>query len=133
MRLARVAFQGEAFWALVNADSSRLQRIRAPFAHWATACALGQVDALALDDASLAVSDCQWLPPLEPGARVFGVGLNYLSHLQRLGSAAPEHALAYIKPESAIIGAHDDILYPALTATGLRNRTGGGGRTSFGR
>jgi 2-keto-4-pentenoate hydratase/2-oxohepta-3-ene-1,7-dioic acid hydratase in catechol pathway len=116
MRLARVAFRGEAFWALVNADSSRLQRIRAPFAHWAAACALGQVDALELDDAALAVSDCQWLPPLEPGARVFGVGLNYLSHLQRLGSAAPEHTLAYIKPESAIIGAHDDILYPALTA-----------------
>jgi 2-keto-4-pentenoate hydratase/2-oxohepta-3-ene-1,7-dioic acid hydratase in catechol pathway len=99
MRLARVAFRGEAFWALVNADSSRLQRIRAPFAHWAAACALGQVDALELDDAALAVSDCQWLPPLEPGARVFGVGLNYLSHLQRLGSAAPEHTLAYIKPE----------------------------------
>lgn len=116
MRLARVAFQGEAFWALVSADSNRLQRIRAPFAQWAAAVAQGHVSALQVDEESIAVSDCQWLPPLEPGARVFGVGLNYLTHLQRLGSAAPEHTLAYIKPESAMIGASDEIQYPALTA-----------------
>lgn len=116
MRIARVAFQGESFWALVDADGSRLQRIRAPFAQWAAAAALGEESALQLDEMPIDCSDCQWLPPLEPGARVFGVGLNYLTHLQRLGSTAPEHTLAYIKPESAMVGAHDDIRYPALTA-----------------
>ena len=116
MRLARVEHRGEAFWALLDAEAMFLQRIRAPFAEWVGTCLSGDVTAMSLDKVGLAVGECRFLPPLEPGARVFGVGLNYLSHLQRLGSAAPEHALAYIKPESALVGAYDAIQYPALTA-----------------
>jgi 2-keto-4-pentenoate hydratase/2-oxohepta-3-ene-1,7-dioic acid hydratase in catechol pathway len=116
MRLARVKHRGEAFWALLDAEAMFLQRIRAPFAEWVGTCLTGDFTAMSLDKVGLAVGECRFLPPLEPGARVFGVGLNYLSHLQRLGSAAPEHALAYIKPESALVGAYDAIQYPALTA-----------------
>lgn len=47
--------------------------------------------------------------------RAFGVGLNYRSHLERLGSAAPAHPLAYLKPDSALVGADDEIAYPAMT------------------
>ncbi|WP_201747136.1 fumarylacetoacetate hydrolase family protein [Glaciimonas sp. PCH181] len=56
------------------------------------------------------------LAPVNPGARVFGVGLNYLTHLTRLGrKEAPPHTIAYIKPDGAIIHPGDEIQYPAIT------------------
>jgi 2-keto-4-pentenoate hydratase/2-oxohepta-3-ene-1,7-dioic acid hydratase in catechol pathway len=116
MRLIRVEHRDESFWGLLDAEATYLQRIRGPFAEWAAACSAQGADALSLDKVGIALAQCRVLPPLEPGARVFGVGLNYLSHLQRLGSVAPEHTLAYIKPESALVGAGDEIQYPALTA-----------------
>jgi hypothetical protein len=62
------------------------------------------------------LASLQLLAPLEPGARVFGVGLNYLSHLTRLGRPqAPPNTIAYIKPESAIVDPGGEIAYPPVT------------------
>ncbi|WP_313054283.1 fumarylacetoacetate hydrolase family protein [Pseudomonas lopnurensis] len=117
MRLARVEAGGEAFWALLEGDvPQRIRRICAPFETWAPTLGSGDWGQLTLADETLALADCRLLPPLQPGARVFGVGLNYLGHLQRLGSEAPAHTLAYFKPESALVGAGDEIQYPAATA-----------------
>ncbi|WP_047336821.1 MULTISPECIES: fumarylacetoacetate hydrolase family protein [Pseudomonas] len=115
MRLARVEVAGRAFWALLDAQTERLRRINAPFATWAGSGAKLAPDALDLAGEWLPLSAARLLAPLEPGARVFGVGLNYLSHLKRLGSEAPAHPLAYMKPESALVGADDDIEYSPLT------------------
>ena len=115
MRLARVAVGGEAFWALLEAETYRLRRINAPFAVWAGLNPRHAMEAFELSSERLPLSAATLLPPLEPGGRVFGVGLNYLSHLKRLGSDAPAHPLAYMKPESALIGANDEICYPPLT------------------
>ncbi|ANG64413.1 hydrolase [Marinobacterium aestuarii] len=116
MRLARVDISGEAFWALLESPSGPLRRIRAPFAEWLGVLAQRGIAALDLAEEPIELARCRLLPPLQPGARVFGVGLNYLSHLQRLGTEAPAHTLAYMKPESALLGALDDIQYPVLTA-----------------
>ncbi len=116
MRLGRVETDGEEFWALLEPDSSRLRRICAPFAEWAPLLTEEGEAVLDLARDYLDLASCRLLPPLQPGARVFGVGLNYLSHLQRLGSTAPAHTLAYMKPDSALVGAHDEINYPVLTA-----------------
>jgi 2-keto-4-pentenoate hydratase/2-oxohepta-3-ene-1,7-dioic acid hydratase in catechol pathway len=113
MRLARVARADQAFWAAL--DDEQLRRVRAPFDRWAPLLAERGAAVLDLDSERFALSTCRLLPPLEPGARAFGVGLNYLSHLQRLGSQAPAHSLGYIKPDSALIGAGDEINYPPLT------------------
>jgi 2-keto-4-pentenoate hydratase/2-oxohepta-3-ene-1,7-dioic acid hydratase in catechol pathway len=115
MRLARVEVSGQAFWALLDARTDRLRRVNAPFAQWAGLGARLSPDALDLSAEWLPLSGARLLAPLEPGARVFGVGLNYLSHLERLGSNAPAHPLAYMKPESALVGAHDEIEYSPLT------------------
>lgn len=115
MRLARVEVAGQAFWALLDARTDRLRRINAPFAHWSGLGADLVPQALDLSGEWLPLSDARLLAPLEPGSRVFGVGLNYLSHLKRLGSEAPAHPLAYIKPESALVGAVDEISYSPLT------------------
>ena len=115
MRLARVEVAGEVFWELLDSDLQSLRRIREQFAAWAQVIGQGGMINLGLDDDCLALSACRLLPPLEPGARVFGVGLNYRSHLERLGSSPPAHPLAYLKPDSALVGAYDEIAYPALT------------------
>lgn len=113
--MARIESGGEAFWALLDPDLQRVRRIRKPFAAWAADLGSGREVDLGLDDASLDLPACRFLPPLEPGARAFGVGLNYRSHLERLGSSPAAHPLAYLKPDSALVGAHDEIAYPALT------------------
>jgi len=115
MRIARVAVAGEAVWALLDADNVRLRVIRAPFAEWAPLLGEQGEAALDLDPEWIPLSACRLLPPLQPGGRIFGVGLNYLSHLERLGSKAPAHTLAYSIPESALVGAGDDIQFPAVT------------------
>lgn len=72
--------------------------------------------ALELDARRLPLAELQLCPPVNPGARVFGVGLNYLSHLVRLGrKQAPPHTLAYIKPASALVPPGGEIQYPAVT------------------
>lgn len=116
MRVARVELAGEAFWALLDDDGVRLRTIRAPFVEWAPLLGNQDEAALNLDAERIPLSVCRLLPPLQPGGRVFGVGLNYLSHLERLGGKAPSHTLAYSIPESALVGAGDDIQYPALTS-----------------
>ncbi|MGQ7859930.1 fumarylacetoacetate hydrolase family protein [Pseudomonas sp. 32A] len=114
MRIARVEVGGRAFWALLEDETHRLRPINAPFAHWAGLTGAQALDALDLGPERLPRSAARLLPPLEPGGRVFGVGLNY-PHLQRLGSTVPAHPLAYMKPESALVGANDEIHYPPLT------------------
>ncbi|MBD1586131.1 fumarylacetoacetate hydrolase family protein [Pseudomonas typographi] len=114
MRLARVAWAGEVFWAALEGDD-HLRHIRAPFDRWAGLLAARGAEGLDLAAEPIALAGCRLLPPLEPGARAFGIGLNYLSHLERLGSQAPAHSLGYIKPASALIGAYDEIGYPPLT------------------
>ncbi|MCL5042110.1 MAG: fumarylacetoacetate hydrolase family protein [Gammaproteobacteria bacterium] len=116
MRLARIEdAQGEQFWALLHPETGVAQRIRAPFPHWAGEVAQGGDALLDLSPVTIGPEDFRLLAPVEPGARIFGVGLNYLSHLTRLGSTAPPHPLAYIKPDSAIIDPGSLILYPAMT------------------
>ena len=116
MILARVKDGGPAFWALVDSATNSARRVRAPFAQWAGLLGTGHADALDLAAAALPMNQLRRLAPIEPGSRIFGVGLNYLSHLTRLGrTEAPPHTIAYIKPESAIVDPDGEILYPAVT------------------
>lgn len=117
MKIARIEMaDGEASWALLSEDEISLRRIRAPFAVWASEAAAGRKDAFDLDGQTLALEAVRLLPPVEPTARVFGVGLNYLSHLTRLGrKEAPPHTIGYIKPQSALVEPGGEIAYPAVT------------------
>ncbi|MDX3901415.1 MAG: fumarylacetoacetate hydrolase family protein [Sphingobium sp.] len=117
MHIARIAGgDGRDLWALVDPDAGTARRIRAPFADWAPAAATGDTGAFDLDPGELRLADHRLRAPREPGSRVFGVGLNYLEHLTRLGrKEAPPHTIAYIKPDSAIVDPGGGIVYPAVT------------------
>ncbi|MRV70503.1 hydrolase [Duganella sp. FT92W] len=117
----KLAFAGDAggqrFWVLVDPVSDLALQVRAPFAQWAPAAAGGNAAALDLAPQPLRWSALRARAPVNPGARVFGVGLNYLTHLTRLGrKEAPPHTIAYIKPDSAIVHPGEEIQYPAITA-----------------
>ncbi|WP_242153574.1 fumarylacetoacetate hydrolase family protein [Sphingomonas sp. BAUL-RG-20F-R05-02] len=118
MHVARVAgTSGDDFWALVDPHVGTARRIHTPFAHWAPFAAQGDADAFALAGEASRLADLRLRAPREPGARVFGVGLNYLEHLTRLGrKEPPPHTIAYIKPDSAIVDPGGQISYPAVTA-----------------
>jgi 2-keto-4-pentenoate hydratase/2-oxohepta-3-ene-1,7-dioic acid hydratase in catechol pathway len=119
MHIGRVAgLADEPHWALIDPAAGTAQAIRNAFAQWAPTAASGSAAAFDLAPAARPLEEVRLLAPLQPGARIFGVGLNYLEHLTRLGrSEAPPHTIAYIKPDSAIVDPGGTIAYPPVTAT----------------
>lgn len=108
---------GDRFWVLVDPLPGLAWRVRAPFTAWAPFAAAGDAAALDLAPDPVRWSALRARAPVNPGARVFGVGLNYLTHLTRLGRKdAPPHTIAYIKPDSAMVHPGEEIQYPAITA-----------------
>jgi 2-keto-4-pentenoate hydratase/2-oxohepta-3-ene-1,7-dioic acid hydratase in catechol pathway len=57
------------------------------------------------------LSDVTLLAPVE-APRIFGVGLNYLQHIEESGAKSPETPLIFMKPSSAVIGPGAPIVYP---------------------
>ena len=54
--------------------------------------------------------------PLVPRPdKVVCVGMNYRNHVREMGREAPEHPTLFAKFRGALIGAHDDIVLPAVS------------------
>jgi 2-keto-4-pentenoate hydratase/2-oxohepta-3-ene-1,7-dioic acid hydratase in catechol pathway len=62
----------------------------------------GQLDAL---------DDAQLLSPVDP-PRIFGAGLNYISHIEEMKLKRPVAPLLFMKPPTAVIGPNEAIVYP---------------------
>jgi 2-keto-4-pentenoate hydratase/2-oxohepta-3-ene-1,7-dioic acid hydratase in catechol pathway len=58
-----------------------------------------------------ALSAVKLLAPVER-PRIFGVGFNYVAHIKETGWEMPEIPMVFVKPESALIGPGDPIVYP---------------------
>lgn len=118
MKIARIEdWEGKRSWAALDDAGHSLRRIMAPFDEWARAFHERGPDALDLASRVEALSEVRLLAPVDERARIFGVGLNYLTHLTRLGrTKPPPHTIGYIKPQSAIVGPGDKIAYPPVTS-----------------
>jgi len=118
MKIARIQDrEGKRCWAALDDDATSLRRISVPFAEWAPILHERGPAALGLASRVEALSEVRLLAPVDEQARIFGVGLNYLSHLTRLGrTKPPPHTIGYIKPQSAIVGPGDKIAYPVVTS-----------------
>jgi 2-keto-4-pentenoate hydratase/2-oxohepta-3-ene-1,7-dioic acid hydratase in catechol pathway len=118
MKIARIEDQeGKRCWAALDDEAQSLRRIRVPFDEWAPIFHVQGPAALDLASRVEALSQVRLLAPVDEQARIFGVGLNYLSHLTRLGrTKPPPHTIGYIKPQSAIVGPGDKIAYPVVTS-----------------
>lgn len=57
------------------------------------------------------INDVKILPPCTP-TKIVCVGLNYRDHAEEMNSKLPEDPRLFIKPNTAIIGHEDTIIYP---------------------
>ncbi|MDP9894919.1 2-keto-4-pentenoate hydratase/2-oxohepta-3-ene-1,7-dioic acid hydratase in catechol pathway [Variovorax boronicumulans] len=55
------------------------------------------------------------LPPTVAHPRIFGVGLNYKSHILETGRPLPEIPSIFMKPDTALIGHGQSIVYPSAS------------------
>lgn len=59
----------------------------------------------------LPLAQVKLLAPVE-NPRIFGAGFNYVSHIKETGWDTPELPALFVKPESALAGPGDAIVYP---------------------
>jgi len=52
------------------------------------------------------------LAPVIPRSKVVAIGKNYAAHAAEMGGDLPEEPLMFLKPNTAVIGPGDQILYP---------------------
>jgi 2-keto-4-pentenoate hydratase/2-oxohepta-3-ene-1,7-dioic acid hydratase in catechol pathway len=118
MKIARIEDRdGKRCWAALDDEPESFRRITVPFAQWVPIFHEQGPAALELASRVEALSEVRLLAPVDERARIFGVGLNYLTHLTRLGrTKPPPHTIGYIKPQSAIVGPGEKIAYPAVTS-----------------
>ena len=100
MKLIRYETGGEASYGALQDDGSILGIEGCPF------------DGFEVGGPAAALSDVRVLSPVDNPAKVIGVGLNYVSHIEESGMATPEIPMLFVKPTSAVIAAGDPIVYP---------------------
>jgi 2-keto-4-pentenoate hydratase/2-oxohepta-3-ene-1,7-dioic acid hydratase in catechol pathway len=101
---------------LLDVEAEKLQPIRGAVAGWGPTLISSGFTELPVEGGTLALSEVTLLAPVEASAKVLGVGMNYWSHLQRLGrTERPASLSSFIKPRTAVVGPDDEIRNPALT------------------
>jgi 2-keto-4-pentenoate hydratase/2-oxohepta-3-ene-1,7-dioic acid hydratase in catechol pathway len=55
------------------------------------------------------------LAPVIPRSKVVGVGRNYAAHAAELGNEVPVTPLTFLKPNTAVIGPNEPIVYPKVS------------------
>ena len=64
----------------------------------------------------VAVEDARLLAPVIPRSKVVGIGRNYAAHAAELGHDLPTEPLAFLKPNTSVIGPMDPIQLPPQSA-----------------
>src|SRR5690606_28529467 len=98
MQIARYETGGRAYYGIVEGDTFR--RLKgSPF------------ESLATDGASDPRAGARLLCPVEK-PRIFGVGLNYVSHVKEAKAETPKFPMLFMKPDTAAVGPGEPIIYP---------------------
>jgi len=98
MQIARYRIDDRTHYG--NLEGKSLQRLSGDL--FGKLTPTGQVDAL---------NDVQLLSPVDP-PRIFGAGLNYISHIEEMKLKRPVAPLLFMKPPTAVIGPNEAIVYP---------------------
>ena len=117
MRIGRFADTDNSwFWGLIDSGGEAVQRIAGEIGSWAEIAAAEDERGLPLTGEKEEMSRYRLLEPVDPGGRVFGVGANYMAHLERLGvTEPPPQPSAFMKPNSALVAPGAEIRYPRTT------------------
>ncbi len=95
-----VRVEGDTALVLDSADVGSM------LAATATGVSVGEVG-------SLPYTDCELAPVVPRPAKIFCVGLNYVSHITEMGRELPEHPTLFAKFARSLIGAADEISLPS--------------------
>lgn len=99
----------------MDVDAGTVQPIRGGIEEWGSAAADGAAHFEEVGP-PLAMTDVRWRPPITPTSTIIGVGMNYWSHLEKLGvTERPKTTLGFLKPQVAIIGHGDVLANPSIT------------------
>lgn len=118
MKIVRYASASEPSWGILDSDA--IIPLAGSPVDWGPALVRNPESAQALvgvDGENVSASTVRLLPPLERGAKVVCVGVNYRTHVEAAGAAMPSAPVAFLKAPSALIGDGEEIVYPALTTT----------------
>jgi 2-keto-4-pentenoate hydratase/2-oxohepta-3-ene-1,7-dioic acid hydratase in catechol pathway len=99
VRIVRYRSGDEVLWGALEDDAAIARLVGAP---WEGSRFEGRRDRL---------DDIQLLAPVDR-PQVFGVGLNYVSHIAETGQKAPDRPMLFMKPTTAVIGPEAPIVYP---------------------
>ena len=98
MKIARYSLEGGTYYGVLDGDA--LRRLHGdPFSGIREANVTDRLQAARL------------LCPLEP-TRIFGAGLNYVSHIEEMKLKRPPVPLLFMKPPTAAVGPGEPIVYP---------------------
>lgn len=115
MRLARFVHAGTEAWGMVDVAGGSVAPVAGTILDWGPAVTGG--DSLDPVGPPLSLANVRLLPPIAPTSVVVGVGLNYWSHVEKLGQTEPPAStLGFLKPQIALVGHDEEIQYPAITA-----------------
>jgi len=98
MRIARYALGSDVRYGLLEGDT--LKRL-----------AGSPYDGITPTGDSDPLDKARLLCPVE-APRIFGAGLNYVSHIKEGGNKTPEIPMLFMKPDTAAAGPNEPILYP---------------------
>jgi 2-keto-4-pentenoate hydratase/2-oxohepta-3-ene-1,7-dioic acid hydratase in catechol pathway len=113
------AADGSRFWGVLSDDGAGVTRIEEPLSSWAPKVAGGGEATHVALGATADFDALRLVAPIEPGARIFGTGVNYPTHLDDAGPRTfekPESMPGYIKLDSTVVDPGGVIRYPATTS-----------------
>ena len=61
------------------------------------------------------LADVRLLAPVIPRSKVVGIGRNYAEHAAELGNDVPANPMLFLKPNTAVIGPGEPIVYPTFS------------------
>lgn len=106
---------GVPLWGILHSGTNEVSPFTVPIADWGPRLAADEAVPAEILGALRPASDLRLRAPVDTNARVFGIGMNYRSHLEKLGVTPGAAPAAFMKPHSAIIGDGEQIRYPITT------------------
>jgi acylpyruvate hydrolase len=113
MRLATVRIDGELRAARVNADTLTVLKQAGVDEVLKAQLDWGLLEEQ--DGGEIAIEDADFAPVVPNPGKIICVGLNYSEHAGEAHRELPSYPILFAKYTEALIGAHDDILIPAVS------------------
>ena len=115
MKLALVRHASATTWATVDTAASSVTPVEGTIADWGPALTASATPPVPCGD-PMAFDEISFLPPVLPTSTIFGVGMNYWTHLEHLGvTEKPATTVGFVKPIRALVGHEQELRHNAVT------------------